>query len=189
MLANAYTDPMNITLCDLSIQVDDAFGLFSAALDGSWSRSRGGKAKPPRYAPRVHELDRLALADQRKRQLALNHLVWWHETKHWITPTEGQVYHRNNDPLDFRFQNLEMRDLEEATRRILSVRSPPAVAEKGISELPNGQFKVRAYDPATKKPKYVGLRNTREEAIELKRQFLAGEATFGGDRSPRTLVW
>lgn len=120
-----------------------------------------------------------------RKTIALSRLMFWHKTGEWLE--HGTlVAHKNGDPLDYRVANLRLMKAGERAAHLARVRSvPPAVPEKGISELPNGQFKVRAYDPATKKPKYVGLRNTREEAVELKRAFLAGEVGF---RTPVKVV-
>jgi len=148
-------------------------------LNKHW-RSLGRRRLTPVMTPNVFDRFLLSIPLERTTTIGLNQLVWDEHAGQWPSALQGEIYHRNGDPLDFRFENLELRSVGEKTLR-LKAATPPAAPEKGISELPNGQFKVRAYDLAMKKPKYVGLRNTREKAVELKRQFLAGEVGF---RSP-----
>jgi hypothetical protein len=168
---------MNITLCDRNIEVDDLLGQLIPTLDGRWYSV--GKTRPIlSMTPR--RTDSFVLGLQKKnRAVTLNHMAWWHATGHWPIVGEELIYHIGAAD-DYRFENLQIRDPEYRTQALRAV-TPAATPVGGISELPNGQFKVRAYDPVTKVSKYVGLRNTREDAIELKRAFLAGEATF---RSP-----
>jgi len=149
-------------------------------LDKYW-RSLGRRLTPV-MTPNVFDHFLLSIPPEHTTTIGLNQLVWDEHTGQWPSTLQGEIYHRNGDPLDFRFENLELRSVGEKTLR-LKAATPPVAPEKGISELPNGQFKVRAYDPFTKKPKYVGLRNTREEAVELRRKFLAGEVGF---RPPST---
>ncbi len=118
----------------------------------------------------------LGLPPKKACGVTMNRLVFWHKTGEWLE--RGTVItHISDNLLDFRAANLRIMRPGERLQRLLAC-TPPASAEKGISVLPNGQFKVQAYDPATKRAKYVGLRNTRDEAVELKRAFLAGEVGF-----------
>ena len=175
---------MKTTLAGLEIALDDTFVALLADLKGTWRLISKPKSITIIYSTQGGDTFMLGLPMTPRRTLSLNHLVWHQATGRWVNSSVEQVYHRNGDPLDFRFENLELRPVREKALRLRAV-TPPAVPEKGISKLPNGQFKVRAYDPATKKPKYVGLRNTREEAVELKRAFLAGEVGF---RTPVKVV-
>lgn len=167
---------LNLQEGTLDIQVDPALPeLLNALTPKGWRRFGRVVSLATRKADRAL----LDLPLGVPRSISLNHLVFWTRTGEWLE-RGTLVAHKNGDPLDFRSENLRLMRAGESVQQLRSV-TPLPVAEKGISLLPGGQFKVRAYDPVTKNAKYIGLRNTREEAVELKRAFLAGEVGF---RSP-----
>ena len=118
-------------------------------LNKHWRRL-GRRRLTPVMTPNVFDRFLLSIPSERTT-IGLNQLVWAEHAGQWPSTQQGEIYYRNGDPLDFRFENLELQPVGEKTLR-LKTATPPAAPEKGISELPNGQFKVRAYDPVKKKP-------------------------------------
>ena len=145
---------MNVQLLpDLVVTMDSDTAETLKALNKHWC-SLGRRHLTPVMTPNVFNRFLLSIPPERTT-IGLNQLVWAEHAGQWPSTQQGEVYHRNGNPLDFRFENLELRSVGEKTLR-LKAATPLAAPEKGISELPNGQFKVGAvttqHDEHGKKP-------------------------------------
>lgn len=132
-----------------------------------------------KLGPRVSERILIGKLPSEKSLVTLNRVIWWRHHGEWPA-AEMSITHINNDPSDYRIQNLELWTPQQRAKW-LKKYATPASETKGIYRNKYGHYRVRGYDPETKSVRYIGSRPTLEEARELKRGFLNGDFSLGED--------
>lgn len=133
---------------------DPPVAAFLARLSGPLRRIKGTAAYS--YEARKADED---LGLTRGNQYSLSALV--HLVLEGSLPKDKKVYlHENGNDLDWRAQNLSRVSRADVARAALKPEFDP---DAGITELPSGRFRARAYIPGAGL-RAVGTFDTREQA-------------------------